>query len=257
MTQQQTFRTAFNGFHREDVVRYIEELNTKHAAEISQLRSEIQYLQDKLTQYETLESADTAAPELEQKVEEQATCIAELEKQLAEALTTTAAPAPVEDDTASDLEQRVEEQAAALLANADRISELEQQLAEAKSNVQTAEALLEESEAENSRLQGLLDTALARQAGIQTQQETELSIYRRAERVEREANARAAQIHEQANGALADATARVDDVATQIAAMTNDTLLQLKQLQLAVTGSKQVLQDAAATLYAIRPAAEE
>ena len=38
---QQTFRSALNGFHREDVVRYIEFLNAQHAAEITQLNSEL------------------------------------------------------------------------------------------------------------------------------------------------------------------------------------------------------------------------
>ena len=37
----------------------------------------------------------------------------------------------------------------------------------------------------------------------------------------------------------------------------HDALQQLKQLQLAVSGGKQVLQDAAAALYAIRPLTEE
>ena len=41
---QQTFRTAFNGFNREDVVHYIEYLNAQHAAEITQLRSELDFL---------------------------------------------------------------------------------------------------------------------------------------------------------------------------------------------------------------------
>ena len=44
MSEQQNFRTAFSGFNREDVVRYLEYLNNKHASEISQLNSEIEYL---------------------------------------------------------------------------------------------------------------------------------------------------------------------------------------------------------------------
>ena len=48
MAVQQNFRTALNGFHREDVVRYIEELNTKHKAEVNRLKSDLKYLQDKL-----------------------------------------------------------------------------------------------------------------------------------------------------------------------------------------------------------------
>ena len=62
MAEQQTFRTAFNGFHRDDVVQYIEELNAKHAAEVNQLNNELQYLQEKLAEYESgtvvVENAD-------------------------------------------------------------------------------------------------------------------------------------------------------------------------------------------------------
>lgn len=220
MTEQQNFRTAFNGFNREDVVHYIEEVNAKHAAEISQLNSDMQYLQDKLTQYETLAEEGT------------------------------------DEEIAPGLEQQVEDQAAALVEQSDRIAELEQQLADAQEAAQTAEALLEEAAAENARLQEELNAALTRQAGVQTQQNAELSAYRRAERVERQANERALQIHNQVNGALADATVKVDEAAAQIAAMTEEAMQQLKQLQLAITGSKQVLEDTAAALYAIRPADE-
>ena len=44
----QNFRSAFNGFRREDVVHYIEYMNTRHAAELNQLRSEKQQVQDEL-----------------------------------------------------------------------------------------------------------------------------------------------------------------------------------------------------------------
>ena len=213
MTEQPNFRTAFNGFNREDVVQYIEEVNAKHEAEVSQLNSDIQYLQDKLTQYENLaeEGGDEAAPELE---------------------------------------QRVEDQANALVEQSDRIAELERQLAEAQEAAQAAEALLEETEAQ-------LQAALAHNQEVQIQQDAELAAYRRAELVERQAKGRAQQINNQVNGALTDAAAKVDEAAAQIAAMTEVAMQQLKQLQLAVTGSKQVLEDTAAAMAAVCPAEEE
>lgn len=220
MEDLQTFRTAFNGFHREDVVHYIEELNARHEAEISQVNTDMQYLQEKLTQYEDL-----------------------------------AEEAMDEDDM--ELAQKVEDQAAVLVEQSDRIAALEQQLAEAKEACQTAEALLEESEAQNAELLKQLNTALARQTGAMNQQDAELNAYRRAERVERQANERAMQIHDQVNGALSDATGKVDEAAAQIAAMTEAAMAQLKQLQLAVTGSKQVLLATAESLKAIRPAVVE
>ena len=47
MPAPQNFRSAFNGFNREDVVHYIEYLNTKHAADLTQLNSELDYLRTK------------------------------------------------------------------------------------------------------------------------------------------------------------------------------------------------------------------
>ncbi|MBR5020937.1 MAG: hypothetical protein IKY17_04845, partial [Oscillospiraceae bacterium] len=107
----------------------------------------------------------------------------------------------------------------------------------------------------NSRLQGLLDTALTRQS--ENRNNMELDTYRRAERVEREARNRANAVYGQANAALSDATTKVDETASQIADLAESTMQQLKQLQLAISGSKQILRDTATSLYAIRPEDEE
>ena len=203
MAEQQIFRTAFNGFHRDDVVHYIEELNTKHAAEVEQLNNELQYLR------EQLEALENAAP----VVVETAAPVA-------------AVPAPAVD---------VNEELAAELTK-------------------TQEQLLTQ-EAENRRLQSLLDAALTRQS--EQRMNVELDTYRRAERVEREARNRANAVYGQANIALSNATTKVDETASQIAELAESTMQQLKQLQLAISGSKQVLRDTAAVLYSIRPEDEE
>lgn len=41
---QQNFRTAFNGFNREDVVHYLEFINTKHNNHVNQLTAEVEEL---------------------------------------------------------------------------------------------------------------------------------------------------------------------------------------------------------------------
>ena len=43
-----TFRSAFHGFHREDVIHYIEYLTAKHTAQINELNAEIDYLRSQL-----------------------------------------------------------------------------------------------------------------------------------------------------------------------------------------------------------------
>ena len=48
MSAPQKFRTALNGFNREDVAGYLEYMNTKHNTQVTQLTSEIDFLRTKL-----------------------------------------------------------------------------------------------------------------------------------------------------------------------------------------------------------------
>ncbi|MGM9605314.1 MAG: hypothetical protein ACI3XG_09640 [Faecousia sp.] len=47
MEQPSQFRTSLGGFNREDVVRYMEFINNKHAAQVAQLTNELEYLRGK------------------------------------------------------------------------------------------------------------------------------------------------------------------------------------------------------------------
>ena len=208
MAEQQLFRTAFNGFNRDDVVQYIEELNARHAAEVNQLNADLQYLQEKL------DALEPVCPEND---------------------------APMMGEPMND--------------NSDLVEDLEAKLAEAEEAAKTAKTQLDEQKAENLRLQVLLDAALARQNEAHTT--AELDTYRRAERVERDARNRARMVSDKANAALSDATNKVDETAIQISELTDAAMQQLKQLQLAISGSKQVLRDTATVLYSIRPEDEE
>lgn len=180
MASVHNFRSALNGFNRDDVVKYIEFMNSKHNTEVNQLRSEIESLKSELV-----------------------------------TRVVQAAPSQVTEG--------------ALEAANRRCAELEQ---------------------ECTQLRQHLEEAKAQPAPIPNTEE--LEAYRRAERVERLAQERAAQIRNQANGILADASARVDEAATQISAMASQVQTQLEQLQEAVSGSKQVLQDASSAMFAIR-----
>ena len=206
MAASQNFRSAFNGFNREDVVHYIEYLNAKHTAEVNQLQSELDFLNTKL---------------------ESARQNTQLQAQLEEALSAIEALKAERDDA---------------LAKANAIDPaLEDRCAQLEAQLRSAE------EAKNNALQH----------AAKCQVEQELEAYRRAERTERIARERAEQVYRQANGALADATAKVDEASTQITQMTDKVSAQLQQLQLAVENSKLALSDAAATLYTIRPGSGE
>ena len=164
MAGVENFRSAFAGFNREDVVRYIEYINNKHTSQIEQLNTQLQTAQEALAQAnggdrnELLTQLETA----------QARC-----------------------------------------------AELEAQLALAKSG----------------------ETILTGD---------ELEAYRRAERAERLARDRAAQIYAQTNAALADATLKVEAASDEMNAMAEQFSAQLQD-------TKAKLQEAVASMYAIRP----
>ena len=108
-----------------------------------------------------------------------------------------------------------------------------------------------------------LDAALARCAELEAQvaqlQETggcseqELEAYRRAEKAERQAQARAHQIYQQANAALADATAKAEVTAQRIGAIADEAVTQLKICQASVLETKADFEEAVAALYAVKP----
>lgn len=212
MAEQQTFRTAFNGFNREDVVRYIDYLNTKHASEIAQLNSELEFLRNRPAQTE---------------------------------------PAPVAPVAAVD-ESVIAEQAGRIRELFDQCREQEQMIAAMEREKAELADRLAAAQEELVQLRDQMDTAAQQQVSFKSRMEEELEAYRRAERTERLARERAERMYQQANGVLADATVKVDDAATQIGALSDRVISQLTELQNAVSGSKQALRDAAATMYTIR-----
>ena len=162
MTAPQNFRTAFNGFNREDVVQYIEFLNAKHAAEVSQLNSELEFLRGKLGQNQgPAEVPAPAAPSagVDPLVEQQAARIRELfdeNKALKEQL------AAVQEEKALTETQRD-------AALADK--------AQAESQLTAALAAKAETAAN-------LENALQQQNSFKSRMEKELEAYRRAERTD-------------------------------------------------------------------------
>ena len=184
MDAPQNFRSAFNGFNRQDVVHYLEYINTKHQNQVNELTAEADDLRRQLEELQT-----------------QTTQVAELEAQLA----------------------AVTEERDALHAQVEQM--------------QAAEAAQEpQPEADDSNPA----------AG-------ELDSYRRAQQVERSARERAELVYHQANGVLNEAIAKVDTATAEITAKTDEAMSQLTQLQMAVSTSKQALQDAASLMNTIRP----
>ena len=191
MAAPQNFRSAFNGFNREDVVHYLEYLNAKHTNQINQLTAENEALRAQVDTLPELESQQLLVASLEEKCAE-LTRLLEAAQARCEELEQAAAQKPVED-------------------------------------------------------------APAQEPSLSPSASEELEAYRRAERIEREAKERAELVYFQATNVLTEASAKVDGISSDITEMADKVMTQLTQLQVAVSSSKQALQDASSIMGAIRP----
>ncbi len=215
MDTPKNFRSAFNGFNREDVVRYIEYMNTRHSTQLNELNMELEFLRGKLN------AAPTVDPEIIDRLNAALLQVSQLEQRCAQ----------------------LEQERDAALAGGDT-TQLEARCAELTRERDEALAEAEKAKA-------------AQSAAAQGCAAQELEAYRRAERTERLAKERAERVYSKVNGVLSDATVKVDEAAAQIGEVSDQVLARLTQLQNAVSGSKQALEEAVATMYAIRPTGEE
>lgn len=109
----QHFRSAFNGFNKQDVVRYIEYLNNQHNAQIEQLNNQLKNAQQPVNN------------DLQAKLDAALAKCAQLEAQLATAPTATTNPeleayrrAERTERIAQERAQQIYTQANAILADA-------------------------------------------------------------------------------------------------------------------------------------------
>ena len=98
MSAPQNFRSAFNGFNREDVVHYLEYINSRHTAQVNQLTAEKEALRSQLPDEDRLSSLQDQCEDLRAQLDAALARCAQLEKQLEEAqaqpIPAQAPPAP-------------------------------------------------------------------------------------------------------------------------------------------------------------------
>jgi TolA-binding protein len=122
MAAPQRFRTAFRGFHREDVVSYIEYLNNQHTAQVEQLRNQLQEASAKASSQATdalqeqLDEALQRCKELEQK-------LADVEANTAEKELETYRRAERAERQANERARQIYDQANAALEDATQMAE--------------------------------------------------------------------------------------------------------------------------------------
>ena len=80
MAEKMNFRTAIRGFHRQDVVQYIELINSRHSAQVAQLNTQLMTAREDLAQVTAAPAQDS---ELLAQLEAANARIAELEAKLA------------------------------------------------------------------------------------------------------------------------------------------------------------------------------
>ncbi len=126
MAEKHNFRSAFNGFHREDVVRYIEFITSKHNNQVNQLTAENEQLRKQLAEAEAAPSQDPLTLQMlahaEAERDELRTRCTQLEQQLENAISAEEAQARI-DQAKLEADARVSaamEQVAALQQKADR-----------------------------------------------------------------------------------------------------------------------------------------
>lgn len=119
MAEFQNFRSALGGFNREDVVHYIEYINNKHAAQLNQLKTELQTLQAELAEERR---ANQEANALMDQLAAAKAQIAQLEQDLEDArVPAEPVELPVPEKTSEELEayrraERAESRAAERVA---------------------------------------------------------------------------------------------------------------------------------------------
>lgn len=213
MSTPQNFRSALNGFNREDVVNYISFLSNKHENQLNALRTENEELRGAVSdQEQTLKETARRLEEVEQQLASRETVEQELEEKRTE-LELVQEELGVKDSLLREMEKTV--------------AELKAQLAKPQPEPQKQETAVHWSE--------------------------ELNAYRRAESAERRARERVNQMYDRANGALADASVRVEQTAGEIATLAAKVEADLSLLHQAIAGSEQLLADTAVALGAIRP----
>ena len=133
------------------------------------------------------------------------------------------------------------------------IESLEEKCSELTRQLEEARAACPQAGPESEAAEPEIPEQPAQEPVLSPSAAEELEAYRRAERIEREARERAELVYFQANSVLAEATSKVDGISSDITEMADHVMTQLTQLQVAISSSKQALQDASSIMNTIRP----
>ncbi len=239
MIAPQNFRSAFNGFNREDVVNHISYMSTKHESVTNQLRAEAEALRQELAELQRNASIADAGriEELEQALEDR-------DQELSD-----------RDSEMAALRQELDE-ANQLLSHRDEL------LAAREKEMTTQEKEMKALRKELADLRDRLAEAkeeAAKPAAIEKSANhwDELRAYRRAETAERRARERVNELYDGASAALRTAGEGLGTTTAAIDVLVEQFRADLVALQEAIDAGRDSLTAAAKTLEDIRPLDEE
>ena len=224
MAESFNLRSAFNGFNREDVVHYIEYLNANYEKQIKQLKADLATMQ-----------RDSFLPEANEELEEQ---LAEMQEQFDQQESLLTALNVEKDELMAKCSQLEAVLAVLTTENkdlSDKVAQLEAQLAAAEKN-----------------------SAVTEQSRFTPSMEEELAAYRRAERVERQANERANALYRNLRTALQDTVSKADQAVSNLDNISGQFNAQINTMRDALLESKTNLDHSLYTLDELcAPSAEE
>lgn len=262
MAEQMKFRSAIHGFNRTDVIRHIDFLNNSHDAKLNQLRTEIEELQAELAHARQLPAQNVhleeELAELQQRLADTENALTAAQNRADEAEAACTAALQRVDDLEASLSIPQPDTSAAEVALAEekqRNADLDAALSASQAHMAKLEAMVAAAQQQNVELEQALAAAQAAAAAVAVSPDNlaaqELAAYRRAERVERMALARARDIATQANGVLYDTTARVDEDAVELSGIFDQLATQFDLLRERMIASKSTLKDAVTAMHAI------
>ena len=216
MSEPLNFRSAFNGFNREDVVHYIQYLKTNYDNQIRQLKADLALTQKESFLPEADESKDEQIAQLQEQFEQQEAVLTALNAEKDELLAKCAQLETVLNVVSTENKVLT-----------TKVAQLEAQLLTV-----TAER----------------DTAVNAKPVMSAYVEDELAAYRRAERVERLAIERANDLYRKLQTALQDTVAQTNQAANHLDSISGQVSAQLNALRDSLLDSKSYLDRSLGTL---------
>lgn len=177
MSASYNFRTAFNGFNREDVVHYIEYINSKHTTQLNQLRTDLTAAQQENA---VLKAQPQHNPELEAQVAVLTEKLAQLEEEL---LTAQIAKSDLEAQLADMTTQRdaaLNDQAQVQRRNEEELEAYRRAERVERQAKERTEAMYQKANGVLADATAKVDNASAQIAGIADQVAAQLAVLQQA-----------------------------------------------------------------------------